>query len=54
MALYVNLLPVENVVNTRLCMKKINTVIYCETGIILKNTVIYIFGHTAQHYIVSE
>ncbi len=26
-----------------LCMKKINTVIYRETSIILKNTVIYIF-----------
>ncbi len=31
---------VENVVNTRLCMKKINTVIYRETGIIFKNTVL--------------
>ena len=24
--------------------------IHCETAFILKNTVIYIFGHTAQHY----
>ncbi len=45
-ALLVNLLQfflsrsVENVVNTRLCMKKINTVIYRETGIIFKNTVL--------------
>ncbi len=31
---------VENVVNTRSCMKKINTVIYRETGVILKNTII--------------
>ncbi len=31
---------VENVVNTRSCMVKINTVIYRETGIIEKNTVI--------------
>ena len=30
---------------------KKNTVIYRETVGILKNTVIYIFGHTAQHYI---
>ncbi len=33
-------------------MKKINTVIYRETGIIYKNTVIYIFGHTAQLYLL--
>ncbi len=42
-------LSVENVLNTRSCMKK-NTVIYSETSIILKNTVISIFGHTARHY----
>ncbi len=29
---------------------KKNTVIYRETGKIYKNTVIYIFGHTAQLY----
>ncbi len=30
--------------------KKNDTVIYRETGIILKNTVIYIFDHTTQNY----
>ena len=30
--------------------EKINTFIYRETVRILKNTLIYIFGHTAQHY----
>ncbi len=29
--------------------KKNNSVIYSETGIILKNTVISIFGHTTKH-----
>ena len=30
--------------------KNKNTIIYQETVRILKNSVIYIFGHTAQHY----
>ena len=41
--------PVENAVNTWLCMKEKKKLIYRETFRTLKNTVIYIFGHTAQH-----
>ncbi len=36
------------------CMNKINTVIYSETGIVLKSTVIQIFGHTAQYYALAQ
>lgn len=43
----------EKVANTQTCKKKRKIYIYIydiyKTNIILKNTVIYSFGHTAQH-----